>query len=151
MIDDERMKAFSFGKYNDRKIEQSQVAKLKESLVENGVQWFNHKNFLPLLVPTADFIEPSSYSKDITLGPNLPELKLSAKGSEEYRKYIWASGQHRVNALIDYHKDLRADIEKLQTRREAENLTSDELPNIILQISRLEGELQSTRYWGVAI
>jgi hypothetical protein len=151
VIDQERIEAFSFGKYNDRKLEQSEVDKLKGSMVENGVLWFDHKNFLPLLVPTADYIDPSSYTKDITLGPNLPELKLSAKGREEYRKFIWASGQHRVQALVDYRKDLQANIDSLQTQQEAAELTSSDLPSIILQISRLEEELQSTRYWGVAI
>ena len=65
-------------------------------MVEHGVQWFNKEYLLPLLVPLSEYLDPESYTKDITLGPKLPELGLSAKGQAEYLQYVLTSGQHRV-------------------------------------------------------
>ena len=150
-IDEERKKLFVFGKYNDRTIDMKQVELLVESLVENGVQWFNHENLLPLLVPTADYLEEASYTKDITLGPRLPELMLSGKGQTDYPNYIWASGQHRVQALFVYRQKLKDDIDRLMKQKDGEELISDEIPKIMAQIERLKEEINLTQYWGVAI
>ena len=124
---------------------------LQESMVENGVQWFNKENLLPLLVPSTEFLQPDSYTTDITLGPKLPELLLSVEGKAKYPQYVCASGQHRVQALLEHRKALQEGIEELCTQEKAENLTSEELPKITESLTRLTGQLEMTKYWGVVI
>lgn len=120
-------------------------------MVEHGVQWFNKEYLLPLLVPSKEYLDPESYTKDITLGPKLPELRLSPKGEAEYPQYVLASGQHRVHALVEHRQALREGIEELRTQEKAEKLTSEELPRITEALSRQTAQLELAKYWGVVI
>jgi hypothetical protein len=120
-------------------------------MVENGVQWFNKENFLPLLVPSTEYLELSSYTTDITLGPKLPELQLSAKGIKDYPQYVLASGQHRVQALVEHRQALLDAINELRTEAEEEKTTSEELATITASLTKLTAQLEMTKYWGVAI
>jgi hypothetical protein len=151
LIEEEHIDRFSFGRYNNRELDPKQVKVLQASMVEHGVQWFKQQYLLPLLVPSAEYLEPTSYTTDITVGPKLPELLLSAKGKAEYPKYIFASGQHRVHALVDHRQALEESFNQLHAQEKEEKLTSEELPNILDSLKALDVELKSTKYWGVAI
>jgi hypothetical protein len=89
-------------------------------MVNNGVQWFNFKNMLPLLVPSASYLDPSSYTKDVTKGPRPPELKLSDEGKKEYPSFVWASGQHQIHAVVKLRKTREEAIANLQEKQQSE-------------------------------
>ena len=142
------MERFTFGKYNDRALDQKKVSQLQQSMVDNGVQWFNHKNMLPLLVPSASYLDTSSYTKDVTRGPRLPELKLSAEGTKEYPSFVWASGQHRIHAVVKLRKTREEAIAKLREQQQSEGMIVE---NTESEIEALLTQVRSTMFWGVAI
>ena len=117
-------------------------------MVDNGVQWFNHKNMLPLLVPSASYLDMSSYTKDVTRGPQLLELKLSAEGEQEYPSFVWASGQHRIHAVLKLRKTREEAIAMLREQQQSEGISVE---NTESEIEALLTHVRSTMFWGVAI
>ena len=90
---------FHFGKWNQRVLVKSKTKELLRSMEENGVQWYLKEALLPLVVKNTEYIDATSFTKDITMGPKLPTMKLTPAGVAKMKTYFMASGQHRLVAI----------------------------------------------------
>jgi hypothetical protein len=145
---------FKFGTWNTRPLEESKVKELVQSMELEGVQWFRGDALLPFVVP-AEYIDMASVTKDLTLGAKLPTLTFTPAGIEGLRKWIMASGQHRVRAVLDFRalKEKRLQVLEKALKRvnERKKEGHEKAIDLRMEVRIVESELRSAEHWGVQV
>jgi hypothetical protein len=145
----------SFGRWNPRKLKPRKVNDLVKSMENEGCQWYTSDAVLPFVVESADYIDATSITKDLTLGPQLPKLTLTPVGLEKCVKWVMASGQHRVQAVLKYRAAREKKIEVLKGRISKLNAAKrdgfERMEDLKREVRALETEVNSTEFWGVQV
>ncbi|ETW82382.1 hypothetical protein HETIRDRAFT_450288 [Heterobasidion irregulare TC 32-1] len=105
-------KTMIYNVYNNRPLASSTVSHLKQSMVKNGIRWWDEP--IPVLV-RHDWINIGQLKADCHLREALPLLE-RAPGAQAINEVHILGGQHRLAALQDYRADLQDKREKIRER-----------------------------------
>jgi|ERR1700722_5892969 len=148
----------SFGKYNPREKNELQVARLCKAMKTDGVQWYRSDSMLSVLIPNSNILVPDTFTKDSTLGPQLPTLKLTDEGKASYPEFVLASGQHRyaaLRALVAQHgekiKRMKSKISQLEKEADKKREAHDELLDMRAALRIAESRVVDLGWWGVIL
>lgn len=145
---------FKFGTWNTRALEDKKVKDLVQSMELEGVQWFRADALLPFMVRAA-YIELASTTKDLTLGAKMPTLTLTLEGLDNLHKWVMASGQHRVRAVLEFRagKAKRAQTIQKALKRVNEKTKEgyEKAIDLRMELRIVESEIRSAQHWGVQV
>lgn len=151
----------AFGTWNSRPLKTIHVQRLQESFQQNGLERFEEKSVIPLVMDKS-IIDLSSLSKDPspTDTSKLPQLKFKVP-EDSIPSIKCAGGRHRFEALKRYLKDLDQAYDALGTKRTAlEQLDDTQLSHEDIQfysndsvkeLQRIGGVLAFGGKWLVAV
>ncbi|KAH9947988.1 hypothetical protein B0H21DRAFT_821338 [Amylocystis lapponica] len=137
----------TFGKYNDRTIDNAEVEGIIHSMQTAGVHRFGLSSMIPVLVDPAR-IDLRNLTNDATAGYDMPEILPSAtlKGRIELEAL---SGQHRNMALRRMLEQIQRNIAKVES--ELEHASTKEKVKLKEKRAALAKELVDMQWWGYCL
>jgi hypothetical protein len=145
---------FEYGTWNPRPLVEARVKDIVKSMEFEGVQWYKVDALLPLVVEDTMYIDRTLLTKDLTVGRLLPKLKLTGEGVKKM-KWTMASGQHRVEAILERRAGLTKKAEGL--RKLIDKLNPDKwtgferMEELKVELRIIENESKLTEFWGVQV
>ena len=139
-------KTMIYNVYNNRPLVSSTVSHLKQSMVENGIRWWDEP--IPVLV-RHNWINVGQLKADRRLREALPLLEW-APGAEAVDEVHILCGQHRLAALQDYRADLQDKREKIRERLRG-GVSEFDAHALRQKSDVVESKMEDILCWGVAL
>ena len=145
------------GSFNSRPINKKSLDQLVHIMQISGVHSNLYSTAIPILA-NPDHIHSSSIFTDITKLTQAPELKLSAKGETEVKKFYSAGGNHRtaavgvLNSLLEQSLEkLEAEIAKLEQKNSTKSKAKARLDVLRSEVAKLKVKQSGLGKWTILL